>query len=173
MNTITISSQNINNCKLPYIENRTNGVAIFLGVLMLVIGVMMFYFSYVTESALVSSTDVFMGLVAVILSVCLLIFKRRRLVGEESGSVVKKECIYYSVSDLDSIIVALNKQDYFIFLNLRRQDDGNVQMIFYYSMDHQYFAVQVLRYVPFEYEPVSDIYVFRGIVAERFIEKIL
>ncbi|MGN0033506.1 MAG: hypothetical protein ACI358_07010 [Candidatus Limimorpha sp.] len=172
MNIITISSQNINNCKLPYVEKRINTLAIFLGTLLLIIGVLMFYLSSVSESSMMSSTDVFAGIVSVVIAVCLIFFQRKKLVEKETGSIIKKECVYYNVNDLDAILSALKRQDYFIFSNIHRQENGNVQMLFYYSKDHRYFAAQVLRYEPFEYRPVSDIFIFRDMIAERFVEKI-
>lgn len=172
MNTIAILSENINNCKLPDVEKKTNIVSLVAGLLLIALAVVLFVMSGKVESNLGSSTEVFFGVIAIGVALYLVLGQRNKMVDMTTDSVVSKDHIYFGTNDLHDIKVALANNDFDGFDNVRRQPDGNVQVIFYFSRDNRYIAIQVQKYEPFEYKPCSEVYVFRGDDAERLIGKL-
>ena len=45
---------------------------------------------------------------------------------------------------------------------------GDVRMDYMLSNDHKFAAVQIFKYIPYTYEPVSDIFFFTGDEADNF-----
>lgn len=172
MNTIAILSENINSCQLPDVEKKTNIISFILSSILVVLAGVLFVMSGNVESNLGSSTEVFFGVVAIGVALYLIFGQRNKLVDTSTGSVVSKDHIYFSANDLHGIKVALANKDFDGFDNVQRQPDGNVQVIFYFSRDNRYIAIQVQKYEPFEYKPCSEVYVFRGDDAERLIGKL-
>lgn len=172
MNTIAILSENINSCQLPDVERKTNISSLILSFVLVALAGVLFVMSGKVESNLGSSTEVFFGVIAIGIALYLIFGQRNKLIDTSTGSVVSKDHIYFSANDLHGIKVALANKDFDGFDNVRRQPDGNVQVIFFFSRDSRYIAIQVQKYEPFEYKPSSDIYVFRGGDAETLIGKL-
>lgn len=172
MNTIAILSENINSCQLPDVERKTNISSLILSFVLVALAGVLFVMSGNVESNLGSSTEVFFGVIAIGIALYLIFGQRNKLIDTSTGSVVSKDHIYFSANDLHGIKVALANKDFDGFDNVRRQPDGNVQVIFYFSRDNRYIAIQVQKYEPFEYKPCSEVYVFRGDDAERLIGKL-
>lgn len=172
MNTITILAENINNCKLPDVEKKTNNVSIISSAVLLILAVALFVLSGQVESNLGSSTEVFFGVVAVGVALYMFFAQGEKMINTTTNSVVSRDRIYYSANDLHEIKVALANKSFGGLRNVQRQPDGNVQLVFYFSRDNSYIAAQVQKYEPFEYKPCSEIYVFRGSDAEKLIEEL-
>lgn len=172
MNTITILAENINNCDLPDVEKKTNNVSIISSIVLLFLAVALFILSGNVESNLGSSTEIFFGVVAIGIALYLFFAQRKKMIDITTNSVVSRDRIFYNANDLHEIKVALANKSFSGLRKVQRQPDGNVQLVFYFSRDHNYIAVQVQKYEPFEYKPCSEIYVFRGSDAERLIEEL-
>lgn len=172
MNTITILAENINNCDLPDVEKKTNITSIMSGVVLLILAVTLFILSGKVESNLGSSTEIFFGVIAIGIALYLFFAQREKMIDITTNSVVSKDRIFYNANDFHEIKVALANKSFSGLRNVQRQSDGNVQLIFYFSFDRNYIAVQVHKYEPFEYKPCSEIYVFRGDDAEKLIEEL-
>ncbi len=172
MNTIAILSENINSCQLPDVERKTNISSLILSFVLVALAGVLFVLSGDVESNIGSSTEVFLGVVSIFIALYMIFGQRKKLVETTTGSVVSKDHIYFNPNDLHDIKVALANKDFDGFDNVRRQPDGNVQVIFFFSRDSRYIAIQVQKYEPFEYKPSSEIYVFRGGDAETLIGKL-
>jgi len=170
MDTITILAENINNCKLPDVEKKTNTISIISAAVLLILAVGLFILSSHAENNLGSSTEIFVGVIAVGIALYMLLAQSKKMVDTTTGSVVSKDHIYYDITDLHTIKVALANKSFKGLRDIKRQPDGNIQLVLYFSRDNRYIAVQVQKYEPFEYKPYSEIYIFRDNDAEKLIE---
>ena len=168
----TTISDNINTCILPDLQKKANVTSIIISIILIVFAVAMFYLSHVMESDLITSTEVFFGVAAVCVAIYMFGWQRTKLVNKETGSVVSKDRIFYNPVDLLGIKAALENENFEAFAGFHRQDEGNVQTVFYFAADHKYIAIQVFKYEPFEYKPQTDIYIFKDASAMKLIEKI-
>jgi len=172
MNTIAILSENINACKLPDVEKKTNILSLILAVILLSLAAVLFVLSSYVENNIGSSTEIFFGVVAIGIAFYLVFAQRKKMIDKNTGSVVSKDHIYFSANDFHNIKVALANKSFDGLDGIKRQQDGNVQLVFYFSQNHNYIAIQVQKYEPFEYKPSSEIYIFRGEDAEKLIGKL-
>jgi len=172
MDSITILAENINACKLPNVEKKTNTISVISAVVLLALAVALFILSGHVDNALGSSTEIFVGVIAIGIALYMFFAQRKKLIDTTTGSVVSKDHIYYDVNDLHEIKVALSNKFFSRLRNIKHHPDGNVQLVFYFSSDYKYIAIQVLKYEPFEYKPCSEIYVFRDEDAEKLIEEL-
>ena len=168
----TTISDNINTCFLPDLQKKTNITSITISVVLLVFAASIFYLSHIKQSDIITSTEIFLGVVAICVAIFLLGWQRTKLINKETGSVVSKDHIFYNPVDFYGIKAALEEENFEAFAGFRRQQEGNVQTVFYFSADHKYIAIQVFKYEPFEYKPQTDIYVFKDVAAMKLIEKI-
>ena len=164
---------NINSCKLPDLQKKNNITSILVSIVLIIFAAAMFYLSHVKQSDLITSTEIFFGIVAICVAAYMLGWQRTKIVNTETGSVVSKDRIFYNQVDLYGIKTALEEENFEAFVGFNRQQEGNVQTVFYFSADHNYIAIQVFKYEPFEYKPQSDIYIFNDVRAMKLIEKML
>lgn len=172
MNTIAILAENINVCKLPDVEKKTNILSLVLAAILLALAAVLFVLSSYVENNLGSSAEIFFGVVAIGIALYLVFAQREKMIDKNTGSVISKDHIYFSANDLHSIKVALANKSFDGLDGIKRQQNGNVQLVFYFSQKNNYIAIQVQKYEPFEYKPFSEIYVFRGEDAEKLIGKL-
>lgn len=168
----TTIQDNINTCKLPDLQKKLNITSIIISIGLIIFAAAMFYLSHIKQSDIITSTEIFFGIAAICVAAYMLGLQRTKLVNTETGSVVSKDRIFYNPVDLYGIKTALEEENFEAFVGFRRQQEGNVQTIFYFSADHKYIAIQVFKYEPFEYKPQSDIYIFNDVKAMKLIEKI-
>lgn len=168
----TTIQDNINTCTLPDVQKKLNTTSIIISIILIIFAAAMFYLSHVKQSDIITSTEIFFGVVAICVAIFMIGWQRTKLVNNETGSVVSKDRIFYDPVDLYGIRAALEEENFEAFVGFRRQQEGNVQTVFYFSADSEYIAIQVFKYEPFEYKPQSDIYIFKDVQAMKLIEKI-
>lgn len=163
---------NINTYIFSDLQKKINVTSIIISIVLIIFAVAMFYLSHVKQSEIITSTEIFFGVIAACIAIYMLGWQRTKLVNKETGSVVSKDHIFYDPVNFYGIKTALEEENFEVFVSFRRQQEGNVQTVFYFSDDHKYIAIQVFKYEPFEYKPQTDIYVFKDVKAMKLIEKI-
>ena len=169
----TTIQDNINTCKLPDLQKKLNTSSIIISIILIIFAAAMFYLSHIKQSDIITSTEIFFGVIAICVAIFMIGWQRTKLVNTETGSVVSKDRIFYDPVDLYGIKAALEEENFEAFVGFRRQQEGNVQTVFYFSADHNYIAIQVFKYEPFEYKQQSDIYIFKDVKAMKLIEKMM
>lgn len=171
MKTATYSG-NINNFPLPELERKLNKTSIIVSVILIVFALAMFYLAFFTDNSLVEGSEIFAGIVAVVIAFYMLVWQRNKLIDKETGSVVSKDSIYYNPNDLQRLVMALENDNFSVFKDIKRQQEGNAQIVFFFSEDHKYIAVQVFKYEPFDFKPQTDILVYRDVNAMQLIDSL-
>ena len=169
----TTIQDNINTCKLPDLQKKLNTSSIIISIILIIFAAAMFYLSHIKQSDIITSTEIFFGVIAICVAIFMIGWQRTKLVNTETGSVVSKDRIFYDPVDLYGIKAALEEENFEAFVGFRRQQEGNIQTVFYFSADHNYIAIQVFKYEPFEYKQQSDIYIFKDVKAMKLIEKMM
>jgi len=171
MKTATYSD-NINTFILPDLDKKINKTSLFVSFLLLVFAGAMFYLTIFTNNDLGDSAEIFAGIIAVGVALYMLIWQRTKLIDRETGSVVSKDRIFYSNDYLQSMLLAFENDNFSMFKNFKRLQDGNVQIIFFLAENYKYIAIQVFKYEPFEYRPQTGIMVYRDANALKLIESL-
>lgn len=171
MKTTTYSG-NINDFQLPELVKKTNKTSIILSIVLIIFALAIFHLVYLTENNLVEGSEVFAGVIALSVALFMLIWQRTKFIDKETGSVVSKDSIYYNPNDLPTILLAFDNDNFAVLQNVKRQQEGNVQIVFRFAENHRYIAVQVQRYEPFDYKPQTDILVYRDANAMKLMENL-
>ncbi|GEM_PF-1519373 len=171
MKTTTYSG-NINDFQLPELVKKTNKTSIIISIILIIFALAMFHLFYFTENDLVEGSEVFAGVIALSVALFMLIWQRTKFIDKETGSVVSKDRIYYNPNDLPTILLAFDNDNFAVLQNVKRQQEGNVQIVFRFAENHRYIAVQVQRYEPFDYKPQTDILVYRDANAMKLMENL-
>lgn len=138
---------------------KTNIMYVIGGILLVLLGVVGIYVS----SAFCVSNGTTQMLVMV-LGVCMIIagliicWKRNYKVYEPTGSKIQKKSIYLSEQEARKITVALQRGAAYDTLSFVPATTNQYRFDIIGTVDRQYAQVQVLHYVPFNYEPMSPVY---------------
>lgn len=171
MKTATYNG-NINDFQLPELVKKTNKTSIIISIVLIIFALAMFHLVYFTDNDLVEGSEVFAGVIALGVALFMLIWQRTKYIDQETGSVVSKDHIYYSPNDLPTILMAFENDNFAVLQTVKRQQEGNVQIVFRFAENHRYIAVQVQRYEPFDYKPQTDILVYRDANAMKLMENL-
>ena len=170
MNTVTISQENIQSFQLPDIVKKISVKTIIISILLVIFSIALYYASNLFENNIFSSFLIFIGVFADCIMIFLLTKHLKSQVNVKTNSVVKKTCTFFRIEDYLLLKTALENHDYKSITNVKPQGEGNVQLCYVYSKDHQYLAVQLFKYEPFEFKPQTDIFIIEGDLATKFLK---
>lgn len=165
-------SNNIQNIKLESIEKRLNVVSLLLAIAFAALGVLLCIYSGNMESSMLSSTIIFIGVVAIIVALFLLFAKLKKDIYVKTGSPVSKKNIFYDTADFFGIKNALESGNFQAIKRIKTIEDGNVQIYALFSKDRKFAAVQLLKYEPFDFIPQTNIIIMEDDKAEDLINAI-
>ena len=169
MKTATYNG-NINDFQLPELVKKTNKTSIIISIVLIIFALAMFHLVYFTDNDLVEGSEVFAGVIALGVALFMLIWQSTKYIDQETGSVVSKDRIYYSPNDLPTILMAFENDNFAVLQTVKRQQEGNVQIVFRFTENHKYIAIQVLKYEPFDFKQQTDILVYRDVNAMKLVE---
>ena len=66
--------------------------------------------------------------------------------------------------------MAFENDNFAVLQTVKRQQEGNVQIVFRFAENHKYIAIQVLKYEPFDFKQQTDILVYRDVNAMKLVE---
>jgi hypothetical protein len=96
--------------------------------------------------------------------------KTTQIVVKATGSPVKKESVYFSKNSFINLVKYLSEKEFTQAKPIEIMNiNGNCYMDVITSADGLFAAVQLFEYVPFTYQPVNNLYIFEGVVAEKFL----
>ena len=163
----------------PDIKKITNISALILSLLFCAVGLCLLFFSSKVEDSSSASGPVLLvgGIAFLVAGGIRLMIRKRSLIYVPTGSLVKKgSCFFEGKGDNDS-----NKNFYKTFQGLVEdktfdgkaevlpKKDGGVRMDYMVSQDGNFAAVQLLKYVPYAYEPASSVLHYTGEEASAFV----
>lgn len=155
--TIFISSH-------PDIAKRLSIVGMFLSALMLMGGIFFFVLTFELQehSSAVSMALMVTGTGFFLWGVFRLFWKTKQTIYLPTGSEVKERSVFFDLKDMEQLTQMVNTGDFSVGSNIRRAVSGNVRMDLILSADRQFAAVQLFRFVPYTYQPVTSVRYFTG-----------
>lgn len=158
------------------ITKRVSVSGIVISSLMLLAGILLFVLTFElhVHSSTISMALMVVGTGLFLWGVFRLFWKSRQLVYLPTGSVVKERSMFFDVKDLESLTQMVNATDFSAGMDVQRCVSGNVRMDLLLSADHQFIAVQLFQFVPYNYQPVTQVRYFTGndaAVFATFVEK--
>ena len=94
---------------------------------------------------------------------------KRSLIYVPTGSLVKKGSCFFDAGDLSVLGRLLEEKTFDGKAEVLPKKDGGVRMDYMVSQDGNFAAVQLLKYVPYAYEPASSVLHYTGEEASAFV----
>ncbi len=138
---------------------KTNFMYVIGGILLLLLGVVGIYVS----GACCASNGT-MQMLVMVLGICVIVaglvvyLKRHYSVYAPTGSKIQKKSIYLSEQEARKVVDALRRGSAYDTLSFAPATTNQYRFDIMGTVDRQYAHVQVLHYVPFNYEPFSPVY---------------
>ena len=86
----------------------------------------------------------------------------RHIVYVPTGSPIRKYFCYFESDELQRVAAALQSSDITALSRVAKKFGGNVRLDYFVSADSNFCAVQLFQYVPYTYEPVTQVIFFRN-----------
>ena len=77
---------------------------------------------------------------------------------------------YFIADDYDDLKACLEKHQFNDLKKLHCKTLNPIELFVLYTKDQQFAAVQIFRYSDYEFKPKSDIFVYKGADAEKFLD---
>ena len=148
----------------PQIKKTIYLPSILLSAVILLAGTGLFLLSMLIDdkssSSYMSATT--LGAVAILLALYRFTFSSRQLVYQPTGSKIVKDSLHFDSAKINRVRQALDNRDIDSLSTLELKSSANARMDVMKSKDGNLVAVKLYEYIPYTYEPASDIYLLTG-----------
>ena len=155
----------------PDIKKITNISALILSLLFFSFFLCLLFFSSKVEDSSSASGPVLLvgGIAFLVAGGIRLMIRKRSLIYVPTGSLVKKGSCFFDAGDLSVLRRMLEEKTFDGKAEVLPKKDGGVRMDYMVSQDGNFAAVQLLKYVPYAYEPASSVFHYTGEEASAFV----
>lgn len=170
----TSSFESIKLYNNPDIKRSVNHASIIAAIVILIVGISMFLITFLFDKTqnVIISTLVLVGIALVIYSVFRLIWRSKAIVYLPTKAIIKEDDFYFDSKYFQMLNSVATSGNCDLISQLQSQSGGNCKLITLYSDDKQFIALQVFKYIPFNYMPCDEVYYFKGKTAENLINAI-
>ncbi|MBR5194007.1 MAG: hypothetical protein IKW37_06355 [Bacteroidaceae bacterium] len=100
------------------------------------------------------------GIILILVSLYRFFTKIYTTVYKPTGSEVRSDSLYMDTIELQSLQKMMEKNDFAHSSRLVFKEGGNGRLDYLVSKDGKFVAAQLLHFVPYSYEAVSDVYYY-------------
>lgn len=143
----------------PYIHIQTSIYQIILSLLVALGGVVSIVFAFqldVESDASLSIALLTLGVILLIFAIYRFSWKSTDMIYQPTGSIVRKGTLYMDVVELQHIQDMMKKMDFSNTFHLSFKSSGVGRIDYMISQDGRFVALQLLCFVPYTYEPVTE-----------------
>ena len=97
------------------------------------------------------------GVILVIVAMYRFLTKNHEVVYKPTGSEVRSGAVYMDTVELQTLQQMMKKNDFSASSKLVFKEGGNGRLDYLVSKDKKFVATQLLQFVPYSYEAVSDV----------------
>ena len=146
----------------PDIIKRFNISRLLIYVTLFIVGLIVFFsaFEIYTQMPLFSYIIGGFGLFLIGLSIARFLKKSKEMIYLPTRSITKKQSLFFDfkyLEDLKNFVSTGQLSDIYC---LKPDMNGNVRLDILESTDHKFVALQLYRFVPYTYSPVTEIYCY-------------
>lgn len=154
-----------------HISRRIDIRSIIISSLLILVGALAFYFSIKeeNESSSLSMLVMTVGTAMILVGVFRLFWKSHAwfYVPSQSKVVVKSE--FYDASDYRNLKQVLDNAVFSDSKSIKGSSTGGIRMDYMFSKDRKFVAVQLYQFSSYIYQPITEVYYYRDMVADKFI----
>ena len=148
----------------PDIARRTNLPSVFYSLAMMAAGVVLFItlFELHDSSATLSMASMVIATALVVYAVYRLFWRSKEMVYLPTGSVTRERSLFFDLKHLDTLTDMIDHDAWSADTALPSDAGGNVRLDVLMSKDGKFAAVQLFRFVPYSYTPVTSVHYYIG-----------
>lgn len=154
----------------PHISKHTSIRSLLVSTVIGLTGISSILVSVSTNELSTTMNMVFLtlGTILILVSLYRFFWKSNEVVYLPTGSVVSEGTRYIDSCDLDTMARLIEDKDFNLSERLSFKHSGNGRVDYLVSKDRQFAAVQLFRFVPYMYEPATQVYYYTGDDAAAF-----
>lgn len=146
----------------PDIVKRTNVTGLLFSSTMLVVGVLAFIstLELADRSSALSMALMVFGTGLSLVGVFRLFWKSKAVVYLPTGSIAREHSVFFDLKHLDKLTDLVNSGSFSNASAVKSEPSGNIRMDVILSKDCKFAAVQLFQFVPYTYQPVTEVHYF-------------
>lgn len=148
----------------PDVAKRTCIPSIFYSLAMALAGVLLFatVFEMHDRSATFSMILMVLGSILIIYGVYRLFWKSKENIYLPTGSLTREQSYFFDLKYLNTLTDMVNQDTLGSDASVKSDASGNVRLDVVLSVDNRFAAVQLFRFVPYSYAPVTSVHYYTG-----------
>ena len=141
-----------------YLQKHTSVYQILISALIALcgIGAIVFALQLNESDSTLCMALLTLGVLLLLFAIYRFSWKSTETVYQPTGSSVKKGTLYMDTEELQRIQDMMKKKDFSDSFRSSLKGSGNGRMDYMISQDGRFVAIQLLCFVPYTYEPVTD-----------------
>lgn len=154
----------------PHISKHTSVLSILVssflglsGVVAVIVSVCMDELTITLNMALLT-----VGTILLLVALYRIFWKSTEVVYIPTGSVISEGTRYMDSCDLTELTRLIEDRNFSLSLRMTFKQSGNGRLDYLISKDRQFAAVQLFRFIPYTYEPTTQVYYYTGDDAAAF-----
>lgn len=153
----------------PDIAKRFSVSGLIFSSIMLLAGVLAFVFTLGLDdrSSTMGMSLMVLGTGLILVGIFRMFWKSKEVVYVPTGSIAKERTVFFDLKNLDKLTALVNSGS-FAEKELKSEASGNLRMDVILSADNKFAAIQLFQFVPYTYQPVTDVRYFTNEDATAF-----
>lgn len=171
MNQIKDAGTTLFSAKHTHISKHTNLSSVVVSIVIALVGVTSVYLSLQMDAAstTLSMSLLTLGTILILIALYRIFWKSVEFVYTPTGSVVREGSYFSEVEDLPVLQRLMESKNFEQAQPVAFKQSGNGRMDYMISKDGKFAAVQLFRFIPYTYEPVSGIYYYTDADAQALL----
>ena len=164
METFTRVEETLLYSAYPQVAKRMSLTSILLSLLVASVGTVMIVFSMHMEedSSTLRMSFFTLGPILLLAALYWMFSKSTVMVYTPTGSMISESSYYMDSCYLSELMDAMEQRRFGALTKVNFKPNGNGRLDYLISKDRQFVAVQLFHFVPYAYEPVSQVYYYVG-----------
>lgn len=146
----------------PDIAKRTSVSGLIFSFTMLLVGVLAFFstLELADRSSTLSMALMVFGTGLFLAGIFRLFWKSKAVVYLPTGSITREHSVFFDLKHLDKLADLVNSGSFSSKSTVKSETSGNIRMDLILSEDRKFAAVQLFQFVPYTYQPVTEVRYF-------------
>lgn len=148
----------------PQLARHMSTNSIFLSSLVALLGITFILLSVFKEnfSSTINMLLLTLGTILLLVALYRFFWKSTEIVYTPSGSKICEGSCFFDSCDFEHLANTMNYRDFSLSKKVALKQSGNIRLDYLVSKDRQFAAVQLFRFVPYAYEPATEVYYYMG-----------
>lgn len=155
----------------PYISKHTSFLSVLVSLFIALLGIMSIIVSVSVDdtATVLCMTLLTLGTVMILVALYSIFWRSVEVIYIPTGSKVSEGSCFMDSSDLSELTKLIENKNFSLSSKIKFKQSGNGRMDYLISKDCQFAAVQLFHFVPYTYEPASQICYYTGDDAVAFV----